>query len=121
MLACVRVEDTLVLGTTQGLATVRDGTVVHCEGLHTPVHLLQVNTHSALIITDTSSYFPYVQHIPSLRLLLLGTGGDGLQSQLVTLHSRPVVSGAGPLEPEAIPDITRCHIFSCSENSQVGT
>ena len=43
MLACVRVEDTLVLGTTQGLATVRDGTVVTCEGLHTPVHLLQVD------------------------------------------------------------------------------
>ena len=42
VLACVRVEDTLVLGTTQGLATVRDGTVVTCEGLHTPVHLLQV-------------------------------------------------------------------------------
>ena len=38
----MRVEDTLVLGTTQGLATVRDGTVVTCEGLHTPVHLLQV-------------------------------------------------------------------------------
>ena len=53
VLACVRVEDTLVLGTTQGLATVRDGTVVHCEGLHTPVHLLQVNTHRALNVTDT--------------------------------------------------------------------
>merc|ERR1711971_384883 len=85
-------EDTLVLGTTQGLATVRDGTVVHCEGLHTPVHLLQ--------------------HIPSLRLLLLGTGGDGLQSQLVTLHSRPVMSGAGlwSLSPSRTsPGVTSSH------------
>lgn len=49
------------------------------------------------------------------------TGGDGLQSQMVSLHSRSVLSGAGPLESEAVPDITRCHNFSCSENSQVGT
>ena len=49
VLACVRVEDTLVLGTTQGLATVRDGTVVTCEGLHTPVHLLQVHNNMTLL------------------------------------------------------------------------
>ena len=53
VLACVRVEDTLVLGTTQGLATVREGTVVHCEGLHTPVHLLQVLIVTTVITPDT--------------------------------------------------------------------
>ena len=41
VLSVVRVEsDQLVLGTSQGLATVRDGTVVQVEGLNTPVHLL---------------------------------------------------------------------------------
>ena len=99
VLAVVKLDDTLVLGTTQGLATVRDGTVVPNEGLQTPVHLLY--------------------HLPSLHLLLLGTGGDGLSSQLVTLDSRRVLSGSGPVEPQPIPDITRCHIFSCNENNQV--
>ena len=99
VLAVVRVEDVLVLGTTQGLATVRDGKVVSVEGLQTPVHILE--------------------HIPSLHLLLLATGGDDLPGQLVTLDTRPVLSGSGPVEPRPVPDITRSHIFSCSQNSQV--
>ena len=99
VLAVVRVEDVLVLGTTQGLATVRDGKVVSVEGLQTPVHILQ--------------------HIPSLHLLLLATGGDDLPGQLLTLDTRPVLSGSGRVEPRPVPDITRSHIFSSSENSQV--
>ena len=101
VLAVVRVEDVLVLGTTQGLATVRDGKVVSVEGLQTPVHILQ--------------------HIPSLHLLLLATGGDDLPGQLVTLDTRPVLSGSGPVEPRPVPDITRSHIFSSCQNSQVTT
>jgi len=94
----VRLGEDKVLGTSQGLATVRDGTVVPVEGISTPVHILY--------------------HIPSLHLLLLGTGGEGLSSQLVTLDSRPVVSGSGPVQPQPIADITHCHIFSCNENAQ---
>ena len=41
VLAVVRVEDILVLGTSQGLAIVREGKVVSVEGLQTPVHILQ--------------------------------------------------------------------------------
>ena len=98
VLSVVRVADTLVLGTTQGLATVHSGTVVPVEtkevvGL---VHLLH--------------------HIPSLQLLVLATE----QSELVTLPTRPVISGSTSLEPQPVPDITRCHIFSCNENPQVG-
>ena len=99
VLAVVRVEDTLVLGTTQGLAIVREGKVVSVVGLQTPVHILQ--------------------YIPSLHLLLLATGGDDLPGQLLTVHTRPVLSGSGPAEPRPVPDITRSHIFSCSQNSQV--
>ena len=57
-----------------------------------------------------------LHHIPSLQLLVLATE----QSQLVTLPTRPVISGSTSLEPQPVPDITRCHIFSCNENPQVG-
>ena len=82
VLSVVRVADTLVLGTTQGLATVHSGTVVPVEtkevvGL---VHLLH--------------------HIPSPQLLVLATE----QSQLVTLPTRPVISGSTSLEPQPVPD-----------------
>ena len=99
VLAVVRVEDVLVLGTTQGLATVQDGKVVSVAGVQTPVHLLH--------------------HLPSLHLLLAATGGDDLPGQLVTLDTRPLLSGSGPVEPRPVSDISRSHIFSCSENSQV--
>ena len=100
MLAAVRIKDTLVLGTTQGLALVRDNVVVPVPGLVTPVHSLQ--------------------QVSSLQLLVLATGQDhGLQSQLVTADSRSILSGSSPVDPQPIPDITRCHIFSCTENNQV--
>lgn len=98
VLAVVRLEDLLVVGTTQGLATVREGVVVQCEGINTPVHMMQ--------------------HIQSLNLLVLATGGDGLPSQLVTVHTRPVQSASGPLQPDSLPEVTKCHIFSCMESPQ---
>lgn len=98
VLSVVRLEELLVVGTTQGLATVRDGVVVKCEGINTPVHMMQ--------------------HIKSLNLLVLATGGDGLPSQLVTVHTRPVQSASGPLQPDSLPEVTKCHIFSCMETAQ---
>ena len=96
----MRIKDTLVLGTTQGLALVRDNVVVPVPGLVTPVHSLQ--------------------QVTSLQLLVLATGQDhGPTSQLVTADSRSILSGSSPVDPQPIPDITRCHIFSCTENNQV--
>ena len=90
----MRIKDTLVLGTTQGLALVRDNVVVPVPGLATPVHSLQ--------------------QVTSLQLLVLATG-----QELVTADSRSILSGSSPVDPQPIPDITRCHIFSCTENNQV--
>lgn len=98
VLAAVSVGDILVVGTTQGLALVKEGMVVKCEGISTPVHLMQ--------------------HIQSLNLLVLATGGDGLPSQLVILPTRPVLSVSGHLQPECLPEVTKCHIFSCMESPQ---
>ena len=41
-----------------------------------------------------------LHHIPSLQLLVLATE----QSQLVTLPTRPVISGSTSLEPQPVPD-----------------
>ena len=81
----------------QGLAVVREGVVVASEGLQTPVHLLH--------------------HLPSLHLLVLATGGDGLTSQLVTLPPRPLLAGL-PLQPLPLQDLAKCHIFACTETQQ---
>jgi len=94
----VRLEEVVVVGTTQGLATVREGLVMKCEGINTPVHMMY--------------------HIKSLNMLVLATGGDDLPSQLVTVHTRPVLSASGPLQPDSLPEVTKCHIFSCMETSQ---
>jgi len=98
VLAVVRLEEAMVVGTTQGLATVTDGVVVKCETIDTPVHM--------------------IQHIKSLNLLVLATGGDGLPSQLVTVETRPVLSRSGPLHVDSLPEVTKCHIFSCMETTQ---
>ena len=98
VLAVVRVDDTLVLGTTQGLATVQDGTVVPVQGVHSPIYLMS--------------------HLPSLHLLVMITGDGDTAGQLVTLDTRPVLSRSSPVETVAIPDIDRCHIFSCKETKQ---
>eukprot|EP00092_Neocalanus_flemingeri_P040694 GFUD01044305.1.p1 GENE.GFUD01044305.1~~GFUD01044305.1.p1 ORF type:complete len:1862 (+),score=644.25 GFUD01044305.1:78-5663(+) len=98
VMAVVRLGDLLVVGTTQGLAQVREGVVVKCEGINTPVHMMQ--------------------HIKSLNLLVLATGGDGLASQLVTVNTRFVQSASGPLQLDSLPEVTKCHIFSCMETTQ---
>jgi len=98
VLAVVRLDDDVVVGTTQGLAVVREGMVVKCEGIDTPVHMMR--------------------HIKSLNLLVVATGGDGLPSQLVTVDTRPVLSGSGPLQPDSLPEVTQCHIFSSMETTQ---
>jgi len=93
VLAVVRLGEVLVVGTTQGLAVVREGVVVKCEGINTPVHM--------------------IHHLQSLSLLVLATG-----DQLVTVHSRPVLSASGPIEPDSLPEVTKCHTFSCMESPQ---
>jgi len=40
VLAVVRLGDTFVVGTTQGLSVVKEGVVVRYEGVNTPVHMM---------------------------------------------------------------------------------
>ena len=86
VLSVVRVADTLVLGTTQGLATVHSGTVV-------PVETKEVSSshddHHTNTNTDPSPWqvvgpVHLLHHVPSLQLLVLATE----QAQLVTLPTR---------------------------------
>ena len=98
VLAAIQLGDALVVGTTLGLAVVKEGVVVKCEGIDTAVHMMY--------------------HIHSLNLLLvLATGEDGLYSQLVTLNTRSLLSGSGTLNPDSLPEVFKCHIFSCLELS----
>lgn len=84
VLSVVRVADTLVLGTTQGLATVHSGTVV-------PVETKEVSSSHDYHHTNTDAS-PWqvvgpvhlLHHVPSLQLLVLATE----QAQLVTLPTR---------------------------------
>ena len=84
VLSVVRVADTLVLGTTQGLATVHSGTVV-------PVETKEVSSSHDYHHTSTNASplqvvgpVHLLHHVPSLQLLVLATE----QAQLVTLPTR---------------------------------
>merc|ERR1719186_676046 len=52
-----------------------------------------------------------IHHLQSLSLLVVATG-----DQLVTVHSRPVLSASGPIQPDSLLEVTKCHIFSCMES-----
>ena len=91
------VDDILVVGTSQGLATVKDGILENCDGISTPVHK--------------------VHFLKSLNLLVMVTGGDGLPSNLVMVDARPILSASGSLQPESVCELTSCHIFDCTETS----
>ena len=83
VLSVVRVADTLVLGTTQGLATVHSGTVVPVETKEVSCSSDQTSPHYTSPCQVVGPVH-LLHHIPSLQLLVLATE----QSQLVTLPTR---------------------------------
>ena len=84
VLSVVRVADTIVLGTTQGLATVHSGTVVPVETKEVSCSSDQTSSHTKSSPCQVVGPVHLLHHIPSLQLLVLATE----QSQLVTLPTR---------------------------------
>ena len=84
VLSVVRVADTLVLGTTQGLATVHSGTVVPVETKEVSSSHDYHHTHTDASPWQVVGPVHLLHHVPSLQLLVLATE----QAQLVTLPTR---------------------------------
>jgi len=91
ILSVCQVDDLILLGSSQGLGVLTaELGLVNCGGVSCPV--------------------TRVQHVKSLNMLVLISGGD-----LSTVTCRGLTLSSPTVKPEKVQDISNCHTFSAAE------